>query len=116
MEFLSIHQAALSTGMTVHTLRYYERIGLLVTARTPGGVRRYSQGDLGWLKILHCLRETGMPIQTMKQYALLVHEKANPDQMQNLLEAHREVILKNMEEQRQYLAAIEQKIAIYRNQ
>jgi DNA-binding transcriptional MerR regulator len=114
MEFYTVQQAAHATGMTAHTLRYYERIGLLVTERNKGGARKYSQNDLGWLNVLRCLRETGMPIQTMQQYALLVQQKAHPSQMQHLLEAHRETIFENMEKQKQYLAVIETKIGAYR--
>jgi DNA-binding transcriptional MerR regulator len=114
MDFYNVQQAAQATGMTAHTLRYYERIGLLVTERNKGGSRRYSQNDLGWLNVLRCLRETGMPIQTMQQYAQLVQQKAHPSQMQHLLEAHRTVILEQMELQKQYLGVIEQKIAAYR--
>jgi DNA-binding transcriptional MerR regulator len=114
MEFFDVQQASRATGISPHTLRYYERIGLLVTERNKNGSRRYSQNDLGWLNILRCLRETGMPIQTMQQYAQLVQEKAHPSQMQNLLETHRKTILKNMEQQKQFLAVIETKIGAYR--
>ncbi|MEV6826636.1 MerR family transcriptional regulator [Amycolatopsis sp. NPDC051102] len=57
-----------------HTLRYYERAGLVVTQvdRTTGGRRRYRKLDLDWIKICTKLRATGMPIKTIRRYAELV--------------------------------------------
>src|SRR6266498_5095338 len=58
---LSIAEAARRTGVSVHTLRYYERAGLVVTTvdRTAGGQRRYQQLDLDWITICTRLRATG---------------------------------------------------------
>jgi len=64
---LSIAEAARRTGVSVHTLRYYERAGLVVTTvdRTAGGRRRYQQQDLNWITICTKLRATGMPIKNI---------------------------------------------------
>ncbi|MBS1209737.1 MAG: transcriptional regulator, MerR family [Proteobacteria bacterium] len=71
----TIQQLADSTGLTAHTLRYYERIGLIRdVARDAGGRRRYSQADREWLRFLMRLRETGMPIAAMLRYAQLRRE------------------------------------------
>lgn len=65
-------QVAEQTGFSLDTLRYYERIGLLDDIeRTSGGQRVFTEGDLAWLRILRCLRDTGMPIQRMMRYAEL---------------------------------------------
>src|SRR5215216_2749314 len=71
---LSIAEAARRTGVSVHTLRYYERAGLVITTvdRTSGGRRRYSQLDLDWIKMCTKLRATGMPIRSIRRYAELV--------------------------------------------
>jgi DNA-binding transcriptional MerR regulator len=71
---LSIAEAARRTGVSVHTLRYYERAGLVVTTvgRTQGGRRRYQQEDLTWIAVCTKLRATGMPIKTIRRYAQLV--------------------------------------------
>ncbi|WP_349497806.1 MerR family transcriptional regulator [Actinoallomurus iriomotensis] len=54
----------------MHTLRYYERAGLVVTpvGRTAGGRRRYHQLDLEWIVVCTKLRATGMPIKTIRRY------------------------------------------------
>ncbi|MBF6593049.1 MAG: MerR family transcriptional regulator [Thermaceae bacterium] len=113
MQSFNVQEAAQKTGLSPHTLRYYERIGLLETERDPNGYRRYSQGDLGWLRVLQCLRDTGMSIHTMQRYAQLVQEKAPPKRMLELLEAHRDEVLANLERQQEYLKVIERKIAVY---
>ena len=113
MQSLNVQEAAEVTGLSAHTLRYYEHIGLLQTERDESGYRRYSEGDLGWLRVLQCLRDTGMPIQTMQRYARLVHEKADPSRMRELLEAHRAEVLAHVERQKEYLKVIERKIAAY---
>ncbi|NED99992.1 MerR family transcriptional regulator [Phytoactinopolyspora halotolerans] len=65
-------QVAAKTGFSLDTLRYYERIGLLGDiARTSGGRRTYDDDDLGWLGMVQCLRDTGMPIADMLRFAEL---------------------------------------------
>lgn len=68
----SIATAAGRTGLSIDTLRYYERIGLIEPpARDSAGRRSYSDADLGWLDFLTKLRTTGMPIRLMREYARL---------------------------------------------
>jgi DNA-binding transcriptional MerR regulator len=72
MELFTPGQVAEKTGFSLDTLRYYERIGLLDDiARNSGGQRVFSEDDVAWLRILRCLRDTGMPIQRMVRYAEL---------------------------------------------
>jgi DNA-binding transcriptional MerR regulator len=113
MKYFNVQEAAEVTGLSTHTLRYYERIGLLETERNESGYRRYSKGDISWLRVLQCLRDTGMPIHIMQQYARLVQEKADPSKMRELLEAHRAEVLANIERQKKYLKVIEAKITAY---
>lgn len=65
----SIGQVAQKTGLTTHTLRYYEKEGLLPFVRkNSSGLRVFSDNDLGWLAMIECLKETGMPLKGIKQY------------------------------------------------
>jgi DNA-binding transcriptional MerR regulator len=60
--------------LSIDTLRYYERIGLVdPPARDSGGRRSYSEEDLGWLAFVTRLRTTGMPIRMMREFAQLRH-------------------------------------------
>jgi DNA-binding transcriptional MerR regulator len=68
----SIEQAAERMGLSKHTLRYYEREGLLPPIeKAANGHRRYTDEDLGWVKFLQLLRGTGMPIREMKDFVAL---------------------------------------------
>jgi len=68
----SIAEAARRSGLSIDTLRYYERIELVdPPARDSGGRRAYSDEDLAWLGFLTKLRTTGMPIRRMREYASL---------------------------------------------
>src|SRR5579863_3657252 len=68
----TIRTMAERCGMTAHTLRYYERVGLIQpVGRARNGHRRYSETDAAWLDFLHCMRATNMPIREMQRYAKL---------------------------------------------
>ncbi|BEV16687.1 hypothetical protein HBDW_34750 [Herbaspirillum sp. DW155] len=69
---LTIAQAADATGLSVYTLRYYERIGLLdPVERRDNRHRRYTQEDLNWIDFLKKLKATGLPVRAMLRYAEL---------------------------------------------
>ncbi|MCD2197349.1 MerR family transcriptional regulator [Actinomycetospora endophytica] len=114
---VTIGEAARRTGVSVHTLRYYERAGLVVSAvdRTSGGTRRYHRTDLKWITICSKLRATGMPIRTMRRYAELVAAgPGNEDERLALLETHHAEVLQKLAETQEHLKEIERKIDIYR--
>jgi DNA-binding transcriptional MerR regulator len=114
---LSIAEAARRTGVSVHTLRYYERAGLVITpvGRTNGGRRRYQQIDLDWITICTKLRATGMPIKTIRRYAQLVSAgPGNEQQRLALLEAHRADVTAKIAELQENLKLIDRKIDVYR--
>jgi len=101
----------------VHTLRYYERAGLVVTRvdRTASGRRRYHQLDLDWIVICTRLRATGMPIRTIRRYAELVAAgPGNEKDRLALLEEHRADVLAKLAEVQESLQLIDHKIDVYR--
>jgi len=115
MDNLSVSDAASRAGVSIHTLHYYEREGLLRVARTESGHRRYSSGDLEWIGILTCLRETGMPIRTMREFATLVQQNAsNIPERVRILEAHRLRVLEHLKSLQHNLEHVEGKIGHYR--
>ncbi|NUW35823.1 MerR family transcriptional regulator [Nonomuraea sp. SMC257] len=116
-EGLSIAEAARRTGVSVHTLRYYERAGLVVTPvdRTAGGRRRYRQLDLDWIKVCTKLRATGMPIKAIRRYAELVAAgRGNEEDRLALLEAHRADVIARLAGLQENLTLIDRKIGVYR--
>lgn len=69
MPFYTIAQAAEKFGLTTHTLRYYDKEGLLpFVQRSSGGIRLFSDGDLQWLALLTCLKNTGMPLKDIRRF------------------------------------------------
>ncbi|MEV0286088.1 MerR family transcriptional regulator [Kribbella sp. NPDC050820] len=114
---VSIAEAARRTGVSVHTLRYYERAGLVVTTvdRTAGNRRRYRQLDLDWINVCTRLRATGMPIRTIRAYADLVSAgRGNEKDRLELLETHRAEVLAKLAELQDNLELIDHKIDVYR--
>ncbi|HWM07679.1 MAG TPA: MerR family transcriptional regulator [Actinophytocola sp.] len=114
---MSIAEAARRTGVSVHTLRYYERAGLTVTTvdRSAGGRRRYHQLDLDWVNVCTRLRATGMPIRTIRRYAELVSSgRGNEEERLALLEGHRAEVIARLEKTQGNLELIDHKIGVYR--
>lgn len=114
---VSIAEAARRTGVSAHTLRYYERAGLVVTTvdRTSGGRRRYRQIDLDWILVCTRLRATGMPISAIRRYAQLVSAgRGNEEERLALLEAHRAEVTTKLAEIQDNLKLIDHKIDVYR--
>ncbi|SMH46994.1 DNA-binding transcriptional regulator, MerR family [Rathayibacter oskolensis] len=113
---LSISEAAAVTGLTVHTLRYYEQAGLMLDAveRASSSHRRYRPADVGWVDFLTKLRSTGMPIARIREYAELVRigPDSEPERLA-LLRAHRADVEEQLARTRTSLAAIDIKIAAY---
>ena len=113
---LSIGEAAEVSGVSAHTLRYYERAGLMRPIEREGnGHRLYSEDDLGWIEVLTKLRRTGMPIRMMRRYAELVFagEGTERDRLA-LLEAHRDEVRRELVELQQCLAFVEYKVEHYK--
>jgi DNA-binding transcriptional MerR regulator len=114
---MRIAEAARRTGVSVHTLRYYDRAGLVITTveRTNGGRRRYQQLDLDWITMCTRLRATGMPIKTIRRYAQLVSAgPGNEQERLALMEAHRADVTAKLAELQEHLKLIDHKINVYR--
>ncbi len=115
-ELLSISDAAQRTGLSTHTLRYYERAGLMLDPvdRASSTHRRYSQSDINWVTFLTKLRSTSMPIARVREYVDLCRrgEDTIADRLELLL-THRIVVANQLDEMRKSLAAIDFKIETY---
>jgi DNA-binding transcriptional MerR regulator len=107
-------ETAEKCGLSQHTLRWYERIGLLNrVARTADGRRRYSDADLDWILLLSRLRATGMPVRDMLHYAELVRSGAGEQERLALLEGHREHVRQALRQQQECLELLNHKISAY---
>ncbi|MGI5200288.1 MerR family transcriptional regulator [Spirillospora sp. CA-108201] len=115
---LSIGQVAERTGLSVHTLRFYEKEGLFVVpVRRVAGHRVYGKSDLEWLNLCARLRASGMSLPAIREYAALVREgTATVPARLAVLRGHQERVTAQMEELQQCLALISRKVALYEEQ
>jgi DNA-binding transcriptional MerR regulator len=115
----AISDVAERTGLSVHTLRYYERAGLMPRpiGRSSSTHRRYSEGDVSWVVFLTRLRSTGMPIATLREYTELAQRGDDTAEARlELLLRHRISFLARLEEMQQSLEVIDRKIELYTEQ
>src|ERR687891_246596 len=92
---LTVAEAARAAGVSAHTLRYYERAGLLAPIERNGsGHRRFTPEDIEWVIVCTRLRRTGRPTRRIREYAELVRAgEGNERERLALLEAQREHVL-----------------------
>ncbi|MGA7245579.1 MAG: MerR family transcriptional regulator [Terracidiphilus sp.] len=112
----TIRSMAEKCGMTAHTLRYYERVGLIQpVGRAHNGHRRYSEADEAWLNFLHCMRATNMSIREMQRYAEL-REKGDATSLERrkLLQDHQAAIAEQIVALERAHALLTHKIANYK--
>jgi DNA-binding transcriptional MerR regulator len=113
----SVAEASARTGLSAHTLRYYERVGLMprVGRTGDGSHRRYSERDLAFIEFLKRLRATGMPIGQMERYVALVGQgDGTLEERRAMLTEHGERVRQQIAALRESLAVIEWKVEHYR--
>ncbi|GAA2930093.1 MULTISPECIES: MerR family transcriptional regulator [Streptomycetaceae] len=111
----TISEVVALSGLTAHTLRWYERIGLMPHVdRSHTGQRRFSNRDLDWLSFVGKLRLTGMPVAGMVRYAELVRQGEHTfAERQELLESTRRDVRSRIAELQGTLAVLDFKIDFY---
>ncbi|MEJ2157316.1 MAG: MerR family transcriptional regulator [Desulfobacteraceae bacterium] len=114
---MNIKRFSKLTGISSHTLRYYEKIGLILNvARNSKGHRDYSEKDIAWVEFLKRLKVTGMPLNMMKTFADLRYKGGTTvnDRLQ-ILENHHRKITENIKTLLKHKDKIADKINIYKN-
>jgi DNA-binding transcriptional MerR regulator len=112
---LSIQEVAEATRLSEHTLRYYERIGLIHSIRREdNGHRRYTRDDVGWIDFLMKLKATGMSINDMIHYAELQRcgDETLPERIEMLKEL-RNCLESQIDSLQEHLKLIRFKIEVY---
>lgn len=114
LEF-EINEVSKITKLKAHTLRYYENIGLIKDIRrNAAGKRVYTEQDLKWLEVINRLRETGMNIRKMQEYARLRHMGDETiSERKNMMENHLESINREIKKLLEAKDYVENKIKIY---
>jgi len=113
---ITIGELARLSGLSTHTLRYYETLGVLKpTGRTANGHRRYHGNDVLWLEFVLRLKRTGMPLAEIKQYTdLRARGDATLQARFAMLKLHRERLVAKMTELSECADALDDKLRAYR--
>ncbi|UUZ82904.1 MerR family transcriptional regulator [Paenibacillus sp. P26] len=109
---LTIGEAAERTGVSIYTLRYYEKEGILpAVTRNESGIRMYETKDIEAVELIGCLRAIGMTISDIKQFV----QEHTVEQRLAVLERQKEIVQSQMDQLAKYQAMIDRKITLYRS-
>lgn len=116
MKTYTISEVAKELNLTVYTLRYYDKEGLMpFVERTPSGNRLFKESDLSALKVIECLKATGMPIKEIKNFIDWCSEgDATLQQRYDMFLERKANAEAQMEEQRKTMEVIEHKCLYYK--
>ena len=113
---LSISQAARRTLLSEHTLRYYDREGLMpLLKRNASKIRDFSENDIAWLELICCLKTSGMSLEEIKNFMNLCLK--GPDTCEarrEMLQQHKKNVLNQMEKLQLSLETVDYKIEHYK--
>jgi DNA-binding transcriptional MerR regulator len=111
----SIQDVSKKTGLSAHTLRYYEKEGLIKgVERSEGGFRQYSEEDLEALGLICCLKNTGMSLKEIARFVDLTHQgEQTLRERVDMLRAHRERVIGRMNEMRTHLDKVTWKLNFF---
>ncbi|WP_216893266.1 MerR family transcriptional regulator [Nocardia alni] len=112
----SIGEVSALTGLSTHTLRFYEQEGLFATPvqRNSAGRRVFTEQDVGWLRVCAKLRSSGMPLPDIRRYAQLVALGAGTEAERfEILSRHEGVVRQQISDLQESLDVIRAKVALY---
>ena len=115
---MNVQEFAARVGLNPHTVRYYEKLGLLIKVRRDAnGHRRFSEQDIAWLEFILRLKNTGMSLADIHRYAQLraAGDGTLPER-KTMLETHASQLHQQLILQQEHLARVQEKIVYYDNQ
>lgn len=113
-ETLTPHAAATRAGVSLDTLRYYEREGLIgPIQRTTGGHRTYGEDDLFWIGLVTCLRDAGLGISELREFTSLLRGEGDASDRVAFLRRHRRELRERMARIEVAIGVLDDKIAYY---
>jgi len=104
-------------GISLDTLRYYERIGLIPPVnRSESGIRDYNDVDVKRVEFIKCMRSAGLPIEVLIKYVGLVQQgDATIEARKEILKEQRAQLMARMIEMQKTLDILDYKISVYEN-
>jgi len=111
----TISEAARLMSVSPSTIRYYDKEGLLPEVKRQNGIRMFDEVDFGWLRLLMCLKKTGMPIKRIKEYVELSKKgDATLLERYELIRAQRQFVQDQIEQLEYYMEELDFKDWYYR--
>jgi DNA-binding transcriptional MerR regulator len=116
MKTYSISEVAKELNLTAYTLRYYDKEGLMpFVERTPSGNRLFTDSDIGALKVIECLKATGMPIKEIKSFIDWCSDgDSTLQQRYNMFVERKAIVQAQMEELKKNMEVIDHKCLYYK--
>jgi DNA-binding transcriptional MerR regulator len=114
---MKIAQVSEKYGLSVDTLRYYERVGLIPPVhRNEGGIRDYDELDLRRVDFIKCMRAAGLPVEVLIEYMGLIQQgDSTIEARKEILVEQRNLVAARMQEMQKTLDLINHKIDVYEN-
>lgn len=103
------------TNLTIDTLRYYEKEGLITPARDQNNIRMYSDSDIRWIQFIKKLKQTGMPLKNIKEYSNLRDQgDSTINERLSLLYEQKQRLEQNSRQLEEHILFLNNKIDIYK--
>lgn len=103
------------TNLTIDTLRYYEKEGLITPARDQNNIRMYSDSDIRWIQFIKKLKQTGMPLKNIKEYSNLRDQgDSTINERLSLLYEQKQRLEQNSKQLEEHILFLNNKIDIYK--
>lgn len=103
------------TNLTIDTLRYYEKEGLITPARDQNNIRMYSDSDIRWIQFIKKLKQTGMPLKNIKEYSNLRDQgDSSINERLSLLYEQKQRLEQNSKQLEEHILFLNNKIDIYK--
>ena len=107
---MTIKEVSEKYGISQDTLRYYERVNVIPkVTRTSGGIRDYQEEDLRWVELAVCMRNAGLPIESLIEYQRLSTIPARLE----LLNEQMDILQKQKEQIEETMDRLSYKISRY---
>jgi DNA-binding transcriptional MerR regulator len=112
---MTISEVSHKFDISMDTLRYYERIGLLQKVkRSDSGIRDYTEEDCNWVEFIKCMRNAGLPIEVLIEYVALFQQgDSTIEARKELFKEQRRLLIERMKEMQKTLERLDYKIAKY---
>jgi DNA-binding transcriptional MerR regulator len=113
----SSKEVAAETGLSVHTLRYYEQLGLIAgVQRDDNGYRQYTESDIKWFQVIRHFRDMGLPIKEMQEFhSMPKNIPGSATARREFMETYRIKVVEQLAELQQTLQRVDGKIEFFKN-